>query len=183
MTGSLLWLRQVWLYFCPISSMVFWYVSLVPLQYRIGSETESMNSISSTDDTFQWGGAQDESLRFGDESHGLMDSCLWVFIGSKQYNRTNIYILQCLSMLSANTNTMLFYFCRKCGLEIRWQCCGWNRNYIYLKGHHYKSIGKLLPTLVLFNGAHTIILSKANIHVHNHYIEILFKTHNIREIL
>ncbi|XP_052220762.1 splicing regulator ARVCF-like isoform X3 [Dreissena polymorpha] len=44
--------------------------------YRIGSETESMNSISSTDDTFQWGGPQDDSLRFGDESHGLMDSCL-----------------------------------------------------------------------------------------------------------
>ena len=39
-----------------------------------------MNSISSTEDTFQWGGPQtrdpDESLRFGDESHGLMDSCL-----------------------------------------------------------------------------------------------------------
>lgn len=46
------------------------------LQYRIGSETESMNSISSTDDTFQWSGAPDTSLRFGDESHGLMDSCL-----------------------------------------------------------------------------------------------------------
>ncbi|XP_045175328.2 splicing regulator ARVCF-like isoform X4 [Mercenaria mercenaria] len=45
-------------------------------QYRIGSETESMNSISSTDDTFQWGGPQDDSLRYGDESHGLMDSCL-----------------------------------------------------------------------------------------------------------
>ncbi|XP_060559042.1 splicing regulator ARVCF-like isoform X4 [Ruditapes philippinarum] len=45
-------------------------------EYRIGSETESMNSISSTDDTFQWGGPQDDSLRYGDESHGLMDSCL-----------------------------------------------------------------------------------------------------------
>ena len=60
------------------------WLSLVYFQCRIGSETESMNSISSTDDTFQWGGPHtqepDDSLRFGDESHGLMDSCLWVLL-------------------------------------------------------------------------------------------------------
>ena len=61
-------------------SHVYPWISHFPsLQYRIGSETESMNSISGTDDTFQWGGPQDDSLRFGNESHGLMDSCLWVF--------------------------------------------------------------------------------------------------------